>query len=496
MWAISNNATDAEKAKIRPEWDKFYNIALSAKSSPEAAKQFADTNALKKLEEIRKKGETEGKASAEEAEENPFLAFLGIDGKTQGQIGKMMDWLKTNASSLWDTVTSFLEKIPFLGPMLLGFMNGKDEKEKEGEKEESIDFRKLPPPGPFGGVDNSSGGAAEKPEFDFKKLSHQEGLGLAKGYNFKPASEKVSFDGVRLATLESGNKFFRNILGITDELVITSCCDGKHSNGSSHYDGRGIDIRTKKENQGGEAGSNAMRAIEEKCTKENGWEVGSWKGNPLYKKIIGGIEYKAIIEDKGKNNEHIHFSIRSVETDKTYYPPMSEKYSKFLNFRNLIIKGESSGFNNPYDAFNRGSAGSAGGERVDLQSMTIGEILKRQALSEGDPNRIFAVGAYQMIPKTLNGAVDTLNIDKNAKFDNVMQDYIFAEYLLKEKRPALYNYLIGQSSDEAAAAKAARQEWACFQGPNGKGEYDGDSANNRATIPYAELLKAINTGLK
>lgn len=96
-----------------------------------------------------------------------------------------------------------------------------------------------------------------------------------------------------------------------------------------------------------------------------------------------------------------------------------------------------------YNAYNRGTVGGRivpGNQAVDLTKMPIKEIMAKQSLPPGDPNRLFAVGKYQTIPITLKSACQALNIDINQPFDPVTQDIICQEYLVAKKRPALVAY--------------------------------------------------------
>lgn len=107
----------------------------------------------------------------------------------------------------------------------------------------------------------------------------------------------------------------------------------------------------------------------------------------------------------------------------------------------LIAKAESG--KDGYNAFNRGTANGkiipAGG-KLELTKMSIKEIMAKQALPPGSPDRLFAVGKYQCIPVTLKAACQALNIDINQPFSEKTQDIICQEYLVAKKRPALVAY--------------------------------------------------------
>jgi vgrG protein len=94
--------------------------------------------------------------------------------------------------------------------------------------------------------------------------------------------------------------------------------------------------------------------------------------------------------------------------------------------------------------------------------LTIEEIQKLQSKRD-----IFAVGRYQLIPKTLNAAVLNLGLDVKQKLDEENQDKIFDEYLIKAKRPQIINYLEKDGTvDDAMYASA--KEWAAIGVAKGK----------------------------
>ena len=132
-----------------------------------------------------------------------------------------------------------------------------------------------------------------------------------------------------------------------------------------------------------------------------------------------------------------------------------------------------------YNAYNNGTAGK-GSMNYNLTDMTVGEVMALQALPKGDSRRVFAAGKYQAIPATLAGAVNTLGIDKNAKFSPEMQDYIFSNYLVGAKRPELEAYIKGKSANKARAEDAIAREFASIKNSRGVGFYDNDKAGNRA----------------
>jgi LysM repeat protein len=156
----------------------------------------------------------------------------------------------------------------------------------------------------------------------------------------------------------------------------------------------------------------------------------------------------------------------------------------------LIFRGESQGAGG-YNAYNTGRAGDATRPR-NLTDMTIGQIMREQ--SNGT---LFAVGKYQVIPGTMREAVANLNINPNEKFTPALQERIFNDYLIDEKRPQIRDYVTGETNGASglrSAQIAVAKEFASVATPvTGKSYYDGDSAGNHSSITAAESARALNT---
>jgi peptidoglycan hydrolase-like protein with peptidoglycan-binding domain len=150
-----------------------------------------------------------------------------------------------------------------------------------------------------------------------------------------------------------------------------------------------------------------------------------------------------------------------------------------------------------YNSYNRGVAGDARGAQIDFSQMTVGEIMRRQDLPAGDPNRLFAVGKYQFTPNTLEEAINQTGVDRNARFTPQLQEKLFADYLIDEKRPSVRAYVTGEATGPQALERAQHAlalEFASVGTPRngGRGAYDGDSAGNMASITTAETATALN----
>jgi peptidoglycan hydrolase-like protein with peptidoglycan-binding domain len=166
----------------------------------------------------------------------------------------------------------------------------------------------------------------------------------------------------------------------------------------------------------------------------------------------------------------------------------------------LIQRGESGATS--YDNYNRGTyigdddkEHVRGADRaIDFSSLSIGQVLDRQALARGDANRLFAVGRYQVIPDTMNGAVISLGLDRNAAFTDAVQDRVFSDYLITDKRPSIRNYITGAEGATLQSAQLAlSQEWASIANPStGKSYYDKPGGANHASITADETAGALN----
>jgi len=165
----------------------------------------------------------------------------------------------------------------------------------------------------------------------------------------------------------------------------------------------------------------------------------------------------------------------------------------------LMYQGESGAAG--YDAFNRGTYVDASGrERIrpgqppmDFSQLTVGAVQDLQHRPRHDPERIFAVGKYQIIPSTMDAAVRSLGLQREEAFTPALQDRIFSEYLLREKQPAVRDFIIGVpgASLEQAQHGLAR-EWASFGDPRREGRsYYGGA--NRAHITLAQSADALET---
>lgn len=160
---------------------------------------------------------------------------------------------------------------------------------------------------------------------------------------------------------------------------------------------------------------------------------------------------------------------------------MTKDYTILLN---TIAKGESKGNYNAY-------FGNSDNATIRFTSMTVGEVLAWQQsyVAQGSPSN--AVGRYQFIQPTLAGLIDQLHIDKNALFDEALQDKLAVELL---KRRGVEEFVKNRISREQFAHNLSR-EWAALPnitGPDPQASYYQGDGLNKAQISIEEMFSAID----
>lgn len=152
-----------------------------------------------------------------------------------------------------------------------------------------------------------------------------------------------------------------------------------------------------------------------------------------------------------------------------------------------------------YNSVNQGTAGDTPGGAIsvvgkNLTDMTVGEVMAAQ-----DSGQLFAVGKYQIIPKTMKGFVQNSPdpIDMNDKFDSTTQEK-FKKYVIDVKRPAVGRYIRGESDDRTEAAQELAREFASvgLAAPEagrqrGESRYSG-TGGNRASIAPEKIEGALD----
>ena len=164
----------------------------------------------------------------------------------------------------------------------------------------------------------------------------------------------------------------------------------------------------------------------------------------------------------------------------------------------LIVQGESGAAG--YNAYNRGTYVDAHGGKhirgprgaIDFSGLTVGQVNDRQHLRGDDPDRLFAVGKYQVIPVTMDDAILKLGLDRDQAFTPVLQDRMFSEYLIVDKRPDIHGFITGQPGVTLEAAqRSLAHEWASFGDPD-KGGASHYGGANHASITLAQSASALN----
>jgi murein DD-endopeptidase MepM/ murein hydrolase activator NlpD len=170
--------------------------------------------------------------------------------------------------------------------------------------------------------------------------------------------------------------------------------------------------------------------------------------------------------------------------------------TKYPQLAQMVVKGEGG-----VNSVNRGNAGDTpGGAKSifgkNLTEMTVGEIMQAQR-----EDRVFAVGKYQFIPKTLAGAVSYTKIPLNTRFDSATQNRLF-DYLIDVKRPEIGAYINGKSNDRRTAIQQLAREFASvgLEYPEagrrrGQSRYAG-TGGNRASISPETAAAALDSQRK
>ena len=175
-------------------------------------------------------------------------------------------------------------------------------------------------------------------------------------------------------------------------------------------------------------------------------------------------------------------------------PPPSPFSGTPSSVKQLLFDAEAG--DSGYGAYNRGSAGDSGGKSIDFSKLTVGEIKRLQALPKDHPDRLYAVGAYQMIPSTFDQITRELKIGDDELLTNELQDKLLVQGLIP-KQPELYNYLTSEEDLGASTGQVGlSKEWASVADPHtGESRYGG-VGNNHATVLSDRALPALELARK
>lgn len=203
------------------------------------------------------------------------------------------------------------------------------------------------------------------------------------------------------------------------------------------------------------------------------------------------IKKKMIDEIKAYNAQEKAIDARNEkERDRTKELEKQAKLVKSGTIDSLIARGEGG-----YNSVNLGKKHGYKSSTRNLTQMTVGQVMAAQ-----DRGEFNAAGRNQIIKTTLREAVSSLKIDKNALFNEEMQDRILRDYLLGIKNPQIKGFITGKGTI-GSAINALPKEFASFgvasdmQGAKRrveKGEsYYADVANNKASISAEEAANAL-----
>jgi hypothetical protein len=152
----------------------------------------------------------------------------------------------------------------------------------------------------------------------------------------------------------------------------------------------------------------------------------------------------------------------STSTSATTLIQQQEFKGKLQPLKNMVGAYES---NSNYDIANIG--GNAKISKTKVSNLSFTELRKFQSLPEGDPNRVFAAGKYQIIPKTLygenwktdinGGLFKKLGLNQNDKFSEETQEKIGDGLFLIIRKNA-ENYLSGKNSGNETDLEKAIQD--------------------------------------
>ena len=143
-----------------------------------------------------------------------------------------------------------------------------------------------------------------------------------------------------------------------------------------------------------------------------------------------------------------------------------------------------------YNAVNRGYAGDTpGGARSvlgrDLTDMTIAEVIEAQRW------RVYAVGAFQFIPKTLRTLVHRSRIDPQQRFTAETQQKL-AVLLIKHHRPDVWRYITGKGGSQYGAALEMAKEWASLGHPADDRSFYAGVGGNAAKVRSGFVIQVLN----
>lgn len=111
-------------------------------------------------------------------------------------------------------------------------------------------------------------------------------------------------------------------------------------------------------------------------------------------------------------------------------------------------------------------------DQKKISDLTIAEIMRLQSGGPG-VRKLFAVGAYQLIPSTMIFIVRELKIDRNEVFTESLQDYLGLGLIYVKQNNLLGNFLLNKGQNSVNLAQLGMAgEWASIPMVDGKGRHE------------------------
>ena len=153
-----------------------------------------------------------------------------------------------------------------------------------------------------------------------------------------------------------------------------------------------------------------------------------------------------------------------------------------INTQDLLTLIREAEANSNYDIAIK--SGTGRGEDLDVTGLTVGEVRALQRKRKKEHGT--AVGAYQIIDKTLDYLVTSRGFKNSQLFDEATQDAM--AYALLERR-GLNDYYDNKISDEQFLENVAT-EWAGIPTIEDKTVWDG-IAGNKSQVPVERVIAAL-----
>lgn len=146
-----------------------------------------------------------------------------------------------------------------------------------------------------------------------------------------------------------------------------------------------------------------------------------------------------------------------------------------------------------FQSYNKGKAFGYRGGTMDFSQMSLSEIMRRQNLPMSHPDKLFAVGAYQVIPETMKEAVNALGLDPDKVTGDEATQTKIMTWLTSEKpgRQNIGKFIKGDSDNLSLAQEQMAQEWASMASISKGGRSYYDDGVNKAKISLEQTKAAL-----